>query len=140
MTEQQTNPSVSEPDELDSVEDFDAYWRDFGKKGTSVRIMGELVTLPPSLPLRFQTEATRLQNSESLEDIAHLCSVLMPDHGDALQRWIDRGMDAERLGIFLLWATQRIAGKAITFADAAVQYAEQLETKQAEGDDTDSPT
>lgn len=140
-----TENLTPDQDQLDGVEDFDAYWRDYGKKGTPVRIMGDVVHLPASLPLRFQTEATRLQHSESLDDIAHLVSVLLPEDADVLDRWLAKGMDVERLGVFLIYATQRIAGKSITFADAAEQYAEQLAAKQArdaEGGeaDTDTPT
>lgn len=137
MTELHTNPTPElagdELDELDGVEDFDAYWHHHKRKGARVRIMGEVVELPPAMPLQFELEARRLQRSKRPEDVRKLVAILFGP--TALDRWTARGMDSDQFQLLLAWAPQRIA-----LGDAAQTMAEveaELAKADAEGDELD---
>lgn len=105
------------PVDQDGVEDFDAFWTTRVRKAPRVKIMGQVVQLPPSLPLRFEMEARRLAESESLDDVKALLSIIFP--GDAMDMWTQAGMDLEQFKVLLAWAPRRIAGNPVTLEEVA---------------------
>lgn len=111
------------------AEDFDAFWEAKAKSGERVgkttRIMGETVTLPPALPLRFEMEAKRLQRSKKEKDMKVLLSTIFDD--DALDRWVAKGMDLEQFMVLIAWAPQVIAGADVSLADVAESVRKELE-------------
>lgn len=101
--------------------DFDAFWEGQNRKGKPVKIMGELVHLPPSLPLQFELEARKLQRSKREKDMRKLVGILFGP--DALARWSEKGMDLEQFMVLLAWAPQVVAGKNVSIAEVAAEVA-----------------
>jgi len=130
MSEQITTPDV------DDVEDFDAFWSTQNRKGRAVRIFGEVVTLPPALPLQFELEARKLQRSKRAEDVTKLVSILFGQ--GAYDSWVAAGLDIEQFQLLLAWAPRVVAGQkgadgnTITLAEVKAELAE----KDAEADPT----
>lgn len=114
---------MSETPEDDNlgVEDFDAFWSARDRKGKTTTIMGETVTLPPSLPLQFELEARKLQRSKRDKDVRKLVGILFGP--DMLDRWVAKGMDLEQFSVLLAWAPQVIAGAKVTLAEVAAELA-----------------
>lgn len=85
-------------------EDFDAFWRGVERKPTVLRnVFGVDVVLPPALPLRFEVEARRAQESSSEEDTRRMVGLLFGD--DALDAWVAKGMDVDQFAVLLMWGT-----------------------------------
>ena len=110
------------PVDADGVEDFDAFWETQDRQPIPVRIMGEVVSLPPSLPLRFQLEAQRAEKSESEDDVRRCVGILFGT--DAIERWAENGMDLQQFKVLLAWAPQRISGGTMSLAEVAARVAE----------------
>lgn len=128
MSDNQQTPDAPEVDDTEGVEDFDAFWSSRERKRKRVKIAGETIDLPPSLPLQFELEARALQRSKNQRDVTRLLGILgFPE--DAMERWAAAGMDLEQFTVLLAWAPQVIAGKAITLAEAADQVAAQEAAK-----------
>lgn len=138
MTTRVTHDPV-EPDELptspevDELEDFDAFWNTRKRRAKSVTIMGDRVSLPPSLPLRFEMEAKRLERSESNDDVKHLLAILLGDDEDLIARWAERGMDLEQFQVLLAWLPQVIAGHKVTLSEVADAVAKANERTGSQG-------
>ena len=115
-------PEQIDAEPTESLEDFDAFWQSRKRKRRTVTIMGEQVSLPPSLPLQFQLEAQRLARSKNETDIRRLVSVLFGDD-ECTDRWAAAGMDLEQFAVLLAWAPQVVAGKHVTLAEVADQLA-----------------
>lgn len=111
----------------DSLEDFDAYWESIGRKGKRTRIMGEVVTLPPSLPLQFELEAQKLRRSKNERDMRKLVGILFGD--DALDKWTKAGLDLHQLMVLLAWAPRVISGQRITLAEVDAEVRAATEQK-----------
>ena len=114
MSEHETPETT---DEHAGVEDFDAFWAKRKRRVRQTTIMGETVTLPPSLPLQFEMEAKRLQRSKRDQDVRHLVGLLFGE--DALGRWSKAGLDLEQFMVLLAWAPRAIAGDPVTLAEVA---------------------
>lgn len=99
------------------TEDFDAFWESRTRKVRLTKIMGQVVELPPALPLRFEMEARRVERSRSEEDVRRLVGILFGE--DALDGWIERGLDSEQFPVLLAWGPRVIAGQDITLAEVA---------------------
>lgn len=110
------HPEHVEHDE-DNLEDFDAFWSARDRKTKTTRIMGELVELPPALPLRFELEARKLEKSKRDKDVRRLVGILFG--ADKLDAWTERGMDMDQFAVLLAWAPQVIAGRDVTLAEVA---------------------
>lgn len=116
--------------EAGQLEDFDQFWQDVERKPNITTIMGERVELPPSLPLRFELEARRLQRSRSDRDVRTLVGILF-GNGDLeagaelVNRWAEKGMDADQFMVLLAWAPQVIAGQKVTLAQVREQLSDQ---------------
>ena len=112
-TPEQT-PDVAD---VDAAEDFDAFWAGRGRKGKRIKIAGETIELPPSLPLQFQFEAQRLEHSTNDDDVRKLVAILFGE--DRTEAWAEAGMDLEQFKVLLAWAPQVMAGKDVTLAQVA---------------------
>lgn len=128
-------PATPDPVDADGVVDFDQFWTQVDRKAIRVRIMGDVVELPPSIPLRFELEAKRLQRSKSDADVRRLVAILFGE--DQLDRWVAAGMDAEQFQVLLAWAPMVLAGRDVTLHQVAALLAE---ARAAKGDDTGDPT
>lgn len=113
-----TTPAPSD----DALEDFDAFWTAQDRKHPTVKIMGEVYTLPASLPLQFELEARRLQRSKRDQDVRKLVAILFGE--DSMEKWAEAGMDIEQFQLLLAWAPRRIAGQNITMAEVAAELAD----------------
>lgn len=114
--------------DVESTEDFDAFWREQDRKGVRLsNVFGVDIELPAELPLRFEIEAKRLAASEDFDDIRHLVGVLFGD--DALDQWTAAGMDVEQFGVLLMWGSANAAGQRMTLAEARVEYHKQEAAK-----------
>jgi hypothetical protein len=113
----------AEPFDADSLEDFDAFWREQSEQGNrrnlTTTIMGEQVTLPPAVPILFDLESKRLAKSKSLSDMKRLVSILFGE--GAMERWARKGMDADQFAVLIAWAPLRIAGQEVTLRQVADQ-------------------
>ena len=117
MTE---NMEPTDATEVDAdLEDFDAFWSSQNRQGKRVRIAGQVVTLPPSLPLQFELEARKLARSKSDQDVAKLLTILFGE--DPTTKWAEAGMDLEQFQVLLAWAPRVIAGQHVTLAEVAEQ-------------------
>lgn len=110
------------PVDDDGVEDFDAFWETQERKSKPVRIMGEVIQLPPALPLQFELEAQRLGSSDSDDDVRKCVAILFG--ADMLERWAERGMDTEMFRVLLAWAPQRISGGTVSIPEVAARLRE----------------
>lgn len=85
-------------------EDFDAFWATADRKPATLRnVFGVDVTLPPSLPLKFEVEARKAQDSKDENDTKRLVGILFGDN--ALDTWTEVGMDLEQFSVLLMWGT-----------------------------------
>ncbi len=93
-----------------------------------LRLYDRTYTLPTSVPLAFTLLSERHAAHEDLESIR---TVLTPVFGaDALDHWLDQGMNARQFSIILIWATQNMDRPgSCTMAQAAARYDQQ----QAQG-------
>jgi hypothetical protein len=105
------------PVDADGVEDFDAFWQQQDRKRPAVRIMGEVVDLPPAIPLEFELLAKRMSAKSDDASVRRCVAVLFGE--DRLDRWAEAGMDAEQFKVLLAWAPQRIAGNDVSLAEVA---------------------
>lgn len=120
-------------DETGGVEDFDAFWSGRQRRARVTTIMGERITLPPSLPLQFEMEARRLQRSKRDTDVRKLVGILFGE--DSLERWSKAGMDLEQFMVLLAWAPRAIEGDPVTLAEVADEVAKRLDTQDEDGED-----
>ena len=125
-------PEPDAPEDLE-LEDFDAFW--VKRKRPRTRIMGQIVELPASLPLRFELEAKKLAKSKAEQDVRTLVAILFGD--DALDQWTQAGMDVEQFQLLLAWAPRKIAGQDVTLAQVAEELADYQARLAAKGDSDD---
>jgi hypothetical protein len=107
---------VESADEF-GTEDFDAFWEARNRKRRRTNIMGQSIELPASLPLQFEMEARRVERSRNEDDIKRLVGILAGP--DALDGWIERGLDAEQFAVLLAWLPRVIVGQKVTLAEIA---------------------
>lgn len=119
------------PVDEDGVEDFDAFWTLQDRQGPRVRIAGQVVTLPPAVPLEFELLAKRMNKSTSEADMSRLLTILFG--ADQFEAWANAGMDLDQFKVLLAWAPQRIAGSDVSLAAVAAKIA-QLEAAQESGE------
>ncbi|WP_282204543.1 hypothetical protein [Kitasatospora fiedleri] len=81
-------------------------------------------TLPTRVPLAFTMLSER---HAADEDLASIRTVLAPVFGaDALDHWLERGMNDRQFAIILIWATQNMhSPRSCTLAQAADRYDQQ---------------
>jgi hypothetical protein len=86
------------------TEDFDAFWASVERKPATLKnVFGQDITLPPSLPLKFEVEARKAQTSKDENDTKRLVGILFG--ADVLDGWTERGMDLEQFSVLLMWGT-----------------------------------
>ncbi|MFD7413534.1 hypothetical protein [Kitasatospora purpeofusca] len=97
-----------------------------------LRLYGVTYMLPPRVPLSFNLLLARHQDDESMETFAKVLAPLFGE--DALQYWLDKGIDDRLLSIVLAWSIANIKKPGcIDFAGAAKAVDEQDAAKAAEG-------
>lgn len=129
----EAEPVVYDPTPVDEdgVEDFDAFWSAQDRHGPRVRIAGEVVDLPPAIPLEFELLAKRMATSSSDADVRRCVAVLFG--ADRIEQWAKAGMDAQQFKVLLAWAPQRIAGNNVSLAEVAAIIAK-AEAAQESGE------
>lgn len=120
----QAEPVEYDPTPVDDegVEDFDAFWSQQDRPGTPVRIAGELIVLPPALPLQTEMLTKRLARRSDEKSVRKLLSTLYGE--DRLDAWAEAGKDADWLQVLLAWTIQRIGGGKLSMAEVAAKVAE----------------
>ncbi|WP_441251200.1 hypothetical protein [Kitasatospora sp. McL0602] len=113
------------PEPLDTT-DADAFFAAevLSSRPAGLTLYKREYVLPTRTPLSFSLLAERHATDETLDSFR---TVLTPVFGaDALDHWIEQGMDARQLAIILMWAAQNMdkPGSA-SLADCARRYAEQ---------------
>lgn len=111
-------------------EDFTRFWDSRkAKPRKSLRnVLGVDLVLPESLPLAFEIESRRLQDSSDPRDIARLFDLLFGQ--GRYDELVDRGLDADMFGVILMWGTLNGNGIDFTLAEA---YAKSEEMKARQG-------
>jgi hypothetical protein len=110
-------------------EDFSRFWdsRKAKPRKSLKNVLGVDLELPESLPLAFEIESRRLQDSSDPRDIARLFDLLFgPGRYDEL---VARGLDADMFGVILMWGTLNGNGIDFTLAEAYAK-AEEMKTRQ----------
>lgn len=125
---------MSEHTTDDGMEDFDAFWTARNRKGRRVRVMGEAIELPPSIPLQFELEARKLQRSKREKDVTKLVGILFG--ADAFEKWAEKGMDLEQFQLLLAWGPRAIVDASVTLEQVAEELAEREDAKDGEADPT----
>lgn len=117
----------------DGVVDFDAFWKKRDKKRPAkrLRIFGQVVELPKSLPLQFELEARRVAKSKRDEDVHNLVAILFG--ADAYEAWAEAGMDLDQFQVLLAWGPRYIAGQQVTLE----QVADELAAREDDDEDED---
>lgn len=112
------------PVDADGAEDFDAFWEQHDEKRVrpTARIMGELIELPPALPLQTEMLMQRLQRRNDNASVRQLLASLYRE--DRLDQWAEAGMDGDKLQVLLAWTIQRINGGTLSMAEVAAKIAE----------------
>ncbi|MFB7908110.1 hypothetical protein ACFC1T_16895 [Kitasatospora sp. NPDC056076] len=96
-----------------------------------IRLYGVDYELPARVPLTFNMLLARHAEDESLEAFAR---VLAPLFGaDALQHWLDSGIDDRQLGIVLAWSIANIRAPGVITLQQAAEAYDRQQTERAEG-------
>jgi hypothetical protein len=122
------------------TEDFDAFWAGVDRKPTSLKnVFGQDITLPPSLPLKFEVEARKAQSSKDENDTKRLVGILFG--ADVLDGWTDRGMDLEQFSVLLMWGTAntRLPG-SMSLPEARDIYLTRAASPGKAAGDTETPS
>jgi len=116
--------------EAAEAEDFTRFWDSRKAKPRKVlrNVLGVDLVLPEALPLAFEIESRRLQDSSDPRDIARLFDLLFG--GGRYDELVARGLDADMFGVILMWGTLNGNGIDFTLAEA---YAKSEELKARQG-------
>ncbi|MDT0432808.1 hypothetical protein [Streptomyces salyersiae] len=89
-----------------------------------ITLYGTRYLLPHSLPLMFTMQMERVQASEDVEDVRTMLATLYGP--GALDRWAEKGMTEDQLGIVLIYSAANIKRPgSCTMQRAAELHAEQ---------------
>lgn len=131
-----TESEATAPDDLEDHTDFDAFWKKKVKKARpapTVTICGQKITLPRSMPLQFQLEATKQEKlPKKKQDPFPLLAILIGER--QVKQLARAGLDLDMFVILLAWIPARISGADLTLEEVAAE----LEKKQAEKDGGES--
>lgn len=117
------------------VLDLDAFWAEQERKTTPVRILGEVVHLPPpgGLPMNLQ----RRMEQVDAHDEAGMLPLLGEVFGDPglVERWGQSAMTARQMRMLLIWGLSNGTGRPLTFQEAQNLVDRQMSggTGEAEG-------
>lgn len=117
-------------EEIEQVEDFDAFWATQRGKQPRARIRGALVPIPMDLPLALvaqmhgATPADEEQNKELLGELYG---------ADTIEQWVRDGMGAREFFVVLTWSFVRGTGGTITFEEATARADEVLAAMGEDG-------
>lgn len=117
--EQETPAPDYDPTPVDEngVEDFDAFWDGLDRKGVTIRVMGETITLPPAMPLEVELLAKRMERRSDDAAVRRLISALFGK--DRTEQWAKAGMDAFQFKVVLAYTMHRIGGGTMPMAQVA---------------------
>lgn len=112
-------PPLKPPPAGAGEDDFLAFWDQYEaeQKWPTATILGVTIPVPHDLPLAFEAEAERLQDSERPEDMQRLVLMLFGD--GVMDTWRERGLTSNQYKVLLSWAMLNAAGQPTTFAEAA---------------------
>lgn len=117
--------------EAAQVEDFDRFWSAQARTGKVLNnVCGIDLTLPSSLPLRFEIESRRLMHDRTEGAVHKLFGMLFGE--GTLATLIDRGLDGEQLSVLLMWGTVNGNGGDINLDEARRRFAD-MKARQAAG-------
>jgi hypothetical protein len=110
-------------------EDFERFWDSRKVKAPKAlrNVLGVDLVLPESLPLSFEIESRRLQDSSDPRDVARMFDLLYG--AGRYDELVARGLDADRFGVILMWGTLNSNGIDITLAEAAAKC-EEMKARQ----------
>jgi hypothetical protein len=115
--------------ELDQ-DDFLAFWRtqQAAAAPETIRILGVEVVVPTDMPLRVETMAAQMQDTQDPAELRGLLAELFgADHLDA---WIANGLTAQMMKVVLAWGIANGSGTPCTF-ERATELAAQAEADEA---------
>lgn len=107
----------------DGVEDFDAFWSSLGRKGTVIRVMGEDIELPPSLPLEVELVSKRMMRQRATAASVKRLLVLLFGE-DRTETWAKAGMDTEQLQVLLAYTMHKVGGGTMSMAEVRTRLLE----------------
>lgn len=114
------------------VADFDQ-WREQQRRrrggGHRVRAFGREVELPTSIPLGLTLDLDHLSGSSDLADIKRIVGQIYG--ADALDHWIDGGVELEDFQVLMAYGIAAANGQNITFERAAELVAEARAKQEA---------
>lgn len=119
-------------------DDFLAFWRTQQAAATpeTVRILGVKVVIPTDMPLRVETMAAQMQDTQ---DVSELQALLVELFGaDHLDTWIANGLTAGMMKVIIAWGMANATGTACTF-ERATELAAQAEADEKAGKDQPVP-
>ncbi len=125
------NKASVEPEPIEQ-DDFLAFWRTRQAEATpeTVRILGVDVVVPTDMPLRVETMAGQMQDTQ---DIAELKALLVELFGaDHLDVWIANGLTAGMMTVIIAWGMANATGTPTTF-ERALELATQAEADEKAG-------
>lgn len=123
---------LDEQDRIDG-EDFTAFWTSRKRRGATLRnvVPGVDVELPAELPLAFEVEARRLADDKSMAAVHHLFAMLYG--AGTLSRLLAGGLTGDQLGLLILWGSANGAGRALSLAEATVEFERMKAAEVASG-------
>lgn len=130
-------PIIDEAAELDQ-DDFLAFWRtrQAAAAPETKRILGVEVVVPTDMPLRVETMAGRMKDTQDPAELKALLAELFG--ADHLGAWIANGLTAGMMKVILAWGITNATGTPTTF-ERALELAEQAEADEASGKDRPVP-
>ncbi len=110
-------------------EDFGRFWdsRKVKPRKALRNVLGVDLVLPEALPLQFEIESRRLQDSSDPRDIGRLFDLLFG--AGRYDDLVARGLDADMFGVILMWGTLNGNGIDFTLAEAHAK-AEEMKARQ----------
>jgi hypothetical protein len=111
-------------------DDFLAFWRTRQAEAApeTKRILGVEVVVPTDMPLRVETMAAQMQDTQDSAELKALLAELFgADHLDA---WIAHGLTAQMMKVIVAWGIANATGTPCTF-ERAMELAEQAEADEA---------
>jgi ArsR family metal-binding transcriptional regulator len=124
-----------EPTLAAQAADFDAFFGEEVDKGKreqqTVTVCGKRYILPDSLPLMFTLQATRVQESSSIDDVRKMLAPLFGRN--ALDDWAEGGMTDRQFRIVLIYAAANVRSPGSLSIEAAARMHDEQEAAKAAG-------
>lgn len=130
-------PVIDEAVELEQ-DDFLAFWRtrEASSAPETKRILGVDVVVPTDMPLRVETMAGRMKDTQNPAELKTLLAELFG--ANHLDVWIANGLTVGMMKVILAWGITNATGTPTTF-ERALELAEQAEADEKAGKDQPVP-